>query len=61
MVQRVSKWVGPDQFTVADFQVFAQRMRKVEMGSTMHLVTGVLRVLCRGVCTSSRLHTTVEG
>eukprot|EP00959_Pyramimonas_sp_CCMP1952_P446248 9343220-Pyramimonas_sp.AAC.1 len=36
-------------------------MRKVEKDSTMHLVTGVLRVLCRGVCTSSRLHTTVEG
>jgi hypothetical protein len=61
MVQRVSKWVGPDRFTVADFQVLAQRMRKVEKDSAMHLVTGVLRVLCRGVCTSSLLHTTVVG
>ena len=61
MVQRVSKWAGPNRFSVADFQVLAQRMRRVEKDSTMHLVTGVLRVLCRGVCTSSRLHTTVVG
>ena len=36
-------------------------MRAVEKDSTAHLVTGVLRVLCRGVCTSSRLHTRVVG
>eukprot|EP00959_Pyramimonas_sp_CCMP1952_P176763 3694648-Pyramimonas_sp.AAC.1 len=36
-------------------------MRKVEKDSTMHLVTGVLRVLCRGACTSSRLHTMAMG
>eukprot|EP00959_Pyramimonas_sp_CCMP1952_P034066 714075-Pyramimonas_sp.AAC.1 len=61
MVQRVSKWVGPDRFAVADFQVLVQRMREVEKDSAMHLVTGVLRVLCLWVCTSSRLRTTVEG
>ena len=36
-------------------------MRGVAEDSTAHLVTGVLRVLCRGVCTSSRLHTHVVG
>ena len=61
LVQRVSKWVGPGRFQVSHFEDLAKRMRAVEKDSTTHLVTGVLRVLCRGVCTSSRLHTLVVG